>query len=169
MRDLLPEEVELRDLAMARILEVYRSHGFRRVETPALESLRLLTSVPTAAIAERLLQLTDDLCERLRRHGAKIVSDRTTCHSERNEESRAAAEILRCAQNDKGTPNDNSTPDRRSGIVAFDLPGRDPAEIRTRCRAAGVIVNCRGGHVRVSPHVYNNADDFDRLVAAMGS
>ena len=43
MRDILPEEVELRDTAMARILEVYRRHGFRRVETPALESLRLLT------------------------------------------------------------------------------------------------------------------------------
>ena len=43
MRDILPEEVELRDTTMARILEVYRRHGFRRVETPALESLRLLT------------------------------------------------------------------------------------------------------------------------------
>ena len=42
MRDLLPDEVELRDLAIARILDVYRRYGFRRVETPALESLRLL-------------------------------------------------------------------------------------------------------------------------------
>jgi histidyl-tRNA synthetase len=42
MRDILPDEVELRDTAMARVLDVYRRHGFRRVETPALESLRLL-------------------------------------------------------------------------------------------------------------------------------
>jgi histidyl-tRNA synthetase len=42
MRDLLPDEVELRDLALSRILDAYRSYGFRRVETPALESLRLL-------------------------------------------------------------------------------------------------------------------------------
>jgi histidyl-tRNA synthetase len=42
MRDLLPPEVELRDAAMGRILEVYRKYGFRRVETPALESLKLL-------------------------------------------------------------------------------------------------------------------------------
>ena len=42
MRDLLPLEVELRDAAMSRILGVYRTHGFRRVETPALESLKLL-------------------------------------------------------------------------------------------------------------------------------
>jgi histidyl-tRNA synthetase len=42
MRDLLPPEVELRDVAMARIVDVYQRYGFRRVETPAVESLRLL-------------------------------------------------------------------------------------------------------------------------------
>ena len=41
-RDILPPEVELRDVATQRILAVYRSFGFRRIETPALESLRLL-------------------------------------------------------------------------------------------------------------------------------
>jgi histidyl-tRNA synthetase len=44
MRDVLPPEVELRDAATQQILAVYRSFGFRRVETPALESLRLLAS-----------------------------------------------------------------------------------------------------------------------------
>jgi histidyl-tRNA synthetase len=43
MRDLLPDEVELRDATAATILDVYRRYGFRRVETPALESLQLLT------------------------------------------------------------------------------------------------------------------------------
>jgi histidyl-tRNA synthetase len=42
MRDVLPEEVALRDWAMAQILGVYRRHGFGRIETPAVESLRLL-------------------------------------------------------------------------------------------------------------------------------
>lgn len=42
MRDILPAEVEVRDAAVARILAVYRSYGFRRIETPALESLRFL-------------------------------------------------------------------------------------------------------------------------------
>ena len=41
-RDILPPEVELRDAATQRILAVYRSFGFQRIETPALESLRLL-------------------------------------------------------------------------------------------------------------------------------
>jgi histidyl-tRNA synthetase len=43
MRDILPAEVELRDAAAATILDVYRRHGFRRVETPAVESIKLLT------------------------------------------------------------------------------------------------------------------------------
>jgi histidyl-tRNA synthetase len=42
MRDLLPREVELRDSASAKILEVYTAFGFRRIETPALENIRLL-------------------------------------------------------------------------------------------------------------------------------
>lgn len=42
MRDVLPAEVELRDAATQQILAVYRSFGFRRIETPALEALRLL-------------------------------------------------------------------------------------------------------------------------------
>jgi histidyl-tRNA synthetase len=44
MRDVLPDEVELRDVATQTILTVYRSYGFRRIETPALEHLRLLVS-----------------------------------------------------------------------------------------------------------------------------
>jgi histidyl-tRNA synthetase len=43
MRDILPAEAELRDAAAGTILAVYRRYGFRRVETPALESLELLT------------------------------------------------------------------------------------------------------------------------------
>src|SRR5258705_267301 len=42
MRDVLPDEVALRDWAMAQILAVRRRHGFVRIETPAVESLRLL-------------------------------------------------------------------------------------------------------------------------------
>ena len=42
MKDLLPAEVELRDRATATILATYTRYGFRRIETPALENLRLL-------------------------------------------------------------------------------------------------------------------------------
>jgi histidyl-tRNA synthetase len=43
MRDILPDEAELRDHTAQTILDVYRKHGFRRIETPALENIQLLT------------------------------------------------------------------------------------------------------------------------------
>src|SRR5262249_7671960 len=42
-RDVLPDEVELRDRTLATILDIYRRRGFQRIETPAVENLRLLT------------------------------------------------------------------------------------------------------------------------------
>jgi selenocysteine lyase/cysteine desulfurase len=125
------------------------------------ESLKLLAAIPTAAIAERLLELTDALCDRLRSAGATIVSERsgrTDFQSVHERTIEASGRIE--------NPSYHAA-DRRSGIVSFDLPGRDPNRIRADCRAAGVILNCRGGHVRVSPHVYNNDADFNRLLAAL--
>jgi histidyl-tRNA synthetase len=43
MRDILPDEAEVRDATAQTILAVYRRYGFRRVETPALENIQLLT------------------------------------------------------------------------------------------------------------------------------
>lgn len=43
MRDVLPEEMAVRDRALATILDVYGRHGFVRIETPAVEHLALLT------------------------------------------------------------------------------------------------------------------------------
>jgi histidyl-tRNA synthetase len=45
MRDLLPGQVATRDWATARILEVYASYGFTRIETPAVDSLTVLVLV----------------------------------------------------------------------------------------------------------------------------
>src|SRR5712692_5341074 len=42
MRDLLPGQVATRDWASARILDVYASYGFTRIETPAVENLKVL-------------------------------------------------------------------------------------------------------------------------------
>ncbi len=42
MRDLLPDEVALRDWATGVILDTYKTFGFTRIETPAVESIELL-------------------------------------------------------------------------------------------------------------------------------
>ncbi|KNZ43003.1 histidyl-tRNA synthetase [Acetobacterium bakii] len=41
-RDILPDEMKIRDQLEQQILEVYRTHGFSRIETPVMENLELL-------------------------------------------------------------------------------------------------------------------------------
>jgi cysteine desulfurase / selenocysteine lyase len=61
-----------------------------------------------------------------------------------------------------------TTPVERSGIVSLESPpGRDPAEVVRSLRAAGVVVNCRAGRLRVSPHAYNTTEEIDRLVGLL--
>lgn len=98
-------------------------------------SLELLMGSGVDRVAQRLLDVTDDACERLRRLGATIASRREGEH--------------------------------RSGIVAFDLPGQDPQQVKRRAAAAGVALSVRVGRLRISPHVYNDGEDLERLVAVL--
>jgi selenocysteine lyase/cysteine desulfurase len=54
--------------------------------------------------------------------------------------------------------------DHWSGIVSLATGDRDPKELMIKCRSAGVIVNYRGGRLRVSPHCYNNEADLERFI-----
>lgn len=99
------------------------------------ESLRMMVDVGAEKMSRRLLDVTDRLCERLRRADLAVAS---------------------CREGE-----------RRSGIVAFDVPGRNPVEVKRECKARGVIVNARGGRMRASPHVYCNDADIDRLIEAV--
>lgn len=63
----------------------------------------------------------------------------------------------------------NRSPGHNSGIVTFNLPGQAPAKIRQACRAANVIVSCRGGGVRLAAHAYNTFEDIDRLIRVLSA
>jgi selenocysteine lyase/cysteine desulfurase len=52
----------------------------------------------------------------------------------------------------------------RSSLVVVERPGVDPeAAARVLREAHGIVVACRRGRLRISPHVYNNDEDLERL------
>jgi len=60
-------------------------------------------------------------------------------------------------------------PGAASGIVSFEVPGKNPVSVRRHLLDRGVVVSCRAGKLRISPHAYNNEADLDRLVAGIRS
>lgn len=98
-------------------------------------SLEMLVAYGTQAIHERLVEVTDLLCERLAGIGALVASSRE--------------------------------PLRKSGIVSFEMPGKDPQVLRQELLDVGVVANCRGGRMRASPHAYTNEADIERLIAGL--
>jgi len=57
----------------------------------------------------------------------------------------------------------------KSGIVSLETGKTDPIVLVRKCRAAGVIVNARGGRLRVSPHAYNTEEELDRCLEALSA
>jgi len=99
-------------------------------------SIALLLQVGIAEVRDRVLMLTDYLCERLNQLGLTVFSSRL--------------------------------PDERSGIVSVCWEDRQALRaLLKHCRARGIVVNERGGRLRISPHFYNTTEELDRLIDAL--
>ncbi len=59
------------------------------------------------------------------------------------------------------------SPEHRSGIIAFGCG--DPGRLKHWLAEEGIVVAEREGGIRVSPHVYNNEEDMERLCRALRS
>jgi selenocysteine lyase/cysteine desulfurase len=57
----------------------------------------------------------------------------------------------------------SNRPEDQSGIVMIERDGVDPDAFARDLRGRGIVLASRRGRVRVSPHVYTNAEDLDRL------
>jgi selenocysteine lyase/cysteine desulfurase len=46
-------------------------------------------------------------------------------------------------------------------------PGTDLELIRQKCETQNVFVSIRGSAIRVAPHIYNDAHDFEKLIQSL--
>ena len=106
-------------------------------------SLDLLLGLDMEIVSAAVLDITDRACERLGKIGATIVSDRR--------------------------------PDHRGGRAAIwnrRLRARRPRSVgreKALPFTHSVVLSCRAGRLRISPHAYNNEEDLDRLIDALQS
>ncbi len=60
-----------------------------------------------------------------------------------------------------------SVEDSASQIVAARFEGRDVSQLARSLKEQRVLVSARRGHLRVSPHFYNNEQDLETFAAAL--
>ncbi len=92
--------------------------------------------------------------------GPEAVSARILDRAEAVRETARSAGWTVCGSN---------RPEDRSGIVPLTKAGVDPNAFARDVRERGIALACRRERVRISPHIYNDAADLERLGEALRS
>jgi cysteine desulfurase / selenocysteine lyase len=103
-------------------------------------SLQMLLDIGIEALAARILELTERLCDQVQGTSWSVYGPRL--QTERS-----------------GIVSLSGPPGRPAGSI--------PALVR-ELRQQGMVVNHRAGRLRVSPHAYNTHDEVDRLARLLG-
>jgi len=96
--------------------------------------------------------------ELLSRYGTERLSHRLLAITDD-----ACERLQRCG----ATIASHRAADRASGIVAFELPGKNSLAVKKALLDHRVALGCRAGRLRISPHAYTNSDDLEQLIEAL--
>jgi selenocysteine lyase/cysteine desulfurase len=75
------------------------------------------------------------------------------------------ADLLRARLREVG----GEVADGPTPIVSARFPGRDVSAMARSLAAQGILVSARHGNLRVSPHLYNDESDVDRLIRELAA
>ena len=98
-----------------------------------------------------------------------LVEDLGMAYISRELEARVSYLLERLAQNDRIRVITPRRPERRAGIVAFQVSGTDQQALQKRLLENGVICALRGGAIRFSPHYYNSMAHLDKSLDILQS
>ena len=100
----------------------------------------------------------DEVClDLVHRIGPGAIHDRV----------RQLASALRHALQEAGLAPLAMAEENTSHLVAVPLAGRDPATVLATLKTQGILCSSRDGHLRISPHFYNDESDVEKVVAGL--
>lgn len=98
-----------------------------------------------------------------------LVEDLGMAYIEPELEARVTYLVQRLAQHERVRLITPARPERRAGIVAFQVSGTEQQALQKRLLENGVICALRGGAIRFSPHYYNSMAQLDKSLDILQS
>ena len=98
-----------------------------------------------------------------------LIEDLGMAYIERELEARVSHLMARLAEHERIRLVTPVRPERRSGIVAFQVVGSEQQELHKRLMQNRVICALRGGAIRFSPHYYISMNKLDKSLDILTS